>query len=50
MCYEVKDFVPALEEVTESPFGMELLSTVDWLIYKDGCQSMVESIKQGLEN
>lgn len=53
---EAKDFVPALDEATaliegfESPFGMELLSTVDWLIYKDGCQPTVESIKEGMAN
>ena len=53
---EAKGFLPALEEATaliegfESPFGMELLSTVDWLIYKDGCQPTVESIKDGLVN
>jgi hypothetical protein len=29
---------------------MELLSTVDWLIYKDGCQANVKSIKEGLAN
>ncbi len=41
---EAKEFLPALEKTAklidgfESPFGMELLSTVDWLIYKEGVQ------------
>ncbi len=53
---DAKDFVPALEEATalisgfESPFGMELLSTVDWLIHKENYQPNVESIKEGLAN
>ncbi|MDB2384575.1 macro domain-containing protein [Endozoicomonas sp.] len=39
---EAKAFIPALEKTAElidgfeSPFGMELLSTVDWLIFKEG--------------
>jgi len=32
----------------ESPFGMELLATVDWLIVQDGCEATVEGIRQGL--
>ncbi|WP_257293610.1 macro domain-containing protein [Endozoicomonas sp. YOMI1] len=39
---EAKVWLPALEKTTElidgfeSPFGMELLSTVDWLVFKEG--------------
>ncbi|WP_419534586.1 macro domain-containing protein [Endozoicomonas sp.] len=39
---EAKAFLPALEKTAElidgfeSPFGMELLSTVDWLVFKEG--------------
>lgn len=51
---EGKDFLPALEKACEvidgfeSPFGMELLSTVDWLLEKEGCVPTLESIKNGL--
>lgn len=34
----------------ESPYGMELLSTVDWLLEKEGCESTVEAIQEGLAN
>ncbi|EXJ10881.1 MULTISPECIES: type II toxin-antitoxin system antitoxin DNA ADP-ribosyl glycohydrolase DarG [Nitrincola] len=53
---EGKDFLPALEKASEmidgfeSPFGMELLSTVDWLLVKEGCQPTLASIKTGLVN
>ena len=32
----------------ESPYGMELLSTVDWLVEKENCEPTVESIQKGL--
>lgn len=32
----------------ESPFGMELLSTVDWLLQKEHCPPSVEGIRKGL--
>ncbi|MGB6690935.1 MAG: macro domain-containing protein [Terracidiphilus sp.] len=32
----------------ESPFGMELLATVDWLIVREHCKPDVESIRDGL--
>lgn len=53
---EAKDYLPALEQASElingfeSPFGMELLSTVDWLITQQGCERTVEAIKQGMAN
>ncbi|WP_370060179.1 type II toxin-antitoxin system antitoxin DNA ADP-ribosyl glycohydrolase DarG [Neptunomonas phycophila] len=53
---EGKDFLPALEKASEiidgfeSPFGLELLSTVDWLLVKEGCKPTLESIKHGIEN
>ncbi|HIO96613.1 MAG TPA: Appr-1-p processing protein [Leucothrix sp.] len=53
---DAKDFLPALEQTSkiidgfESPFGMELLSTVDWLIEKEGCEPSVEAIQQGIKN
>lgn len=53
---EAREYLPALDEASqlisgfESPFGMELLATVDWLITKQGCERTVESVKQGMAN
>ncbi|RVU34490.1 Appr-1-p processing protein [Rheinheimera riviphila] len=53
---EAKPYLPALEAATqlidgfESPFGMELLSTVDWLLFKTGCEPTLESVKEGIAN
>lgn len=53
---ECKDFLPALEKASEiidgfeSPFGMELIATVDWLLVKEGCELTLESIKNGIKN
>jgi O-acetyl-ADP-ribose deacetylase (regulator of RNase III) len=32
----------------ESPYGMELLSSVDWLLQREGCEATVVSIQEGL--
>jgi hypothetical protein len=32
----------------ESPLGMELLSTVDWLIQREGKEPLVSAIRDGL--
>lgn len=51
---QAKDYLPALEKASEvidgfeSPFGMELLSTVDWLIHSEGCAPTLASVKQGI--
>lgn len=51
---EGKAFLPALEKTTElidgfeSPYGLELLSTVDWLIQNQNCEPTLTSIKEGL--
>ncbi|ENV70692.1 MULTISPECIES: macro domain-containing protein [Acinetobacter] len=51
---EAKGYMAAVDEAAtliegfESPFGMELLATVDWLIHKEGCQANVDAIQQGL--
>jgi len=53
---DAKAFLPALEQTSkiidgfESPFGMELLATVDWLIEKEGCKPNVKTIQQGIKN
>lgn len=47
-------YLPALEETSEiidgfeSPLGMELLATVDWLTFKDGCEFTVPAIRTAL--
>jgi len=52
---EAKEYLCALEKATqiidgfESPFGMELLSTVDWLIVKESCEPSVSAIKEGIK-
>lgn len=53
---EAKEYLPALELTSqiidgfESPFGMELLATVDWLIEKEKCDSTSNAIRQGINN
>jgi O-acetyl-ADP-ribose deacetylase (regulator of RNase III) len=53
---EGKAFLPALEKASEvidgfeSPFGMELLSTVDWLLVKENCEPTLASVKEGIAN
>ena len=49
-----KPYLEALEATSriidgyESPFGMELLATVDWLIKRADCAPSVQGIRQGL--
>jgi O-acetyl-ADP-ribose deacetylase (regulator of RNase III) len=51
---EVRSYIHALEETCaiidgfESPLGMELLATVDWLLAREGCDRTVESLRDGL--
>ena len=53
---EAAPFTPALDKVAnlidgfQSPLGMEVLATVDWLIQREGCEPTLESIKTGLAN
>ncbi len=53
---EAKRYLPALElssqiiDGFESPYGMELLSTVDWLIVKEACQPTVDAIEEGIRH
>src|SRR5699024_11769004 len=48
-------FLPALKTAIdvidgfESPYGMELLATVDWLITKERCEPTLGSIRAGLQ-
>jgi O-acetyl-ADP-ribose deacetylase (regulator of RNase III) len=51
---EGKAYLPALERTSqlidgfESPLGMELLATVDWLIQQEGCAPTVDAVRDGL--
>lgn len=42
------DQASAIIEGFESPFGMELLATVDWLLYRQGVESTVPALRKGL--
>jgi hypothetical protein len=56
MSGEAKPYQPALEATAqlidgfESPLGMELLATLDWLIYKEGTKPERDAIKVGLKS
>jgi O-acetyl-ADP-ribose deacetylase (regulator of RNase III) len=51
---EAKPYAAALEDTDtlidgfQSPLGMELLATVDWLLTKEGCQPEVAALREGL--
>lgn len=53
---EAKDYAPALEATAalidgfESPFGMELLATVDWLLAKEGVPATVSAVREGFHH
>lgn len=52
---DASPYEPALEHVSslidgfQSPLGMELLATVDWLIEREDCKPNLASIKEGLQ-
>jgi O-acetyl-ADP-ribose deacetylase (regulator of RNase III) len=52
---DAKAYLPALENTAklidgfESPLGVELLATLDWLIQKDGIEPQREAIKEALK-
>lgn len=51
---ECRQYLPALEKTCEmidgfeSPLGMELLATVDWLLEHERCQPVVSAVREGL--
>lgn len=51
---EAQPYLPALTTTIElidgfeSPLGMELLATVDWLLARENCLPTVEEVRQGL--
>lgn len=53
---EARPYAKALDATTklidgfESPLGMELLATVDWLLKHEKCEHSVPSIRRGLES
>jgi len=53
---EARDYAEALEKTSalidgfESPLGMELLATVDWLIQERGVKATVDDVVAGLRN
>lgn len=53
---EAKEYAPALEATAamidgfESPFGMELLATVDWLLAREGVAPTVSAMREGLRH
>jgi O-acetyl-ADP-ribose deacetylase (regulator of RNase III) len=52
---EARPYMPALERAEEliegfqSPYGLELLATIDWLIRREDCAATVAGIRSGLE-
>lgn len=52
---EAKAYLPALEATArlidgfESPFGMELLASVDWLLSREGVAPTVAAVREGLK-
>lgn len=50
---EAKDYLPALEKTAaliegfESPFGLELLASVDWLINREGIAATEDAVREG---
>lgn len=44
------EFTSALIDGFESPFGMELLATVDWLLAREGVQPNVSALREGLRH
>jgi hypothetical protein len=50
-----RPYIPALEEASriidgfESPLGMELLATVDWIVAKMNREPTLDGVKQGLK-
>ena len=53
---EAKEYLCALEETAaaidgfESPFGLELLATVDWLLVKEHIEPTIPAIRDGLRH
>lgn len=46
---EALEFTAALIDGFESPLGMELLATVDWLVAREGVEPSVSALREGLQ-
>lgn len=44
------DHTAALIDGFESPFGMDLLATVDWLLNKEGVPATVQDVRESLQH
>ena len=44
------EYTAALIDGFESPFGMELLATVDWLLSKEGVCPTAQAVREGLQH
>ena len=44
------EYTAALIDGFESPFGMELLATVDWLLSREGVKPTVQAVREGLQH
>ena len=44
------EYTAALIDGFESPFGMELLATVDWLLTQEGVPPTVQGVREGLQH
>ena len=44
------EYTVALIDGFESPFGMELLATVDWLLSREGVQPTIQAVRDGLRH
>ena len=53
---EAKEYLPALEQASkiiagfESPFGLELLTTVDWLLNREHCERTAQGVLEAIKN
>ena len=48
-CAPILEWAAKMIEGFESPFGMELLATVDWMIQRDRIEPSVEAVMEGLK-
>lgn len=47
---EVLEYTARLIDGFESPYGLELLATVDWLLRKEGVKPTVQAIREGMKH
>lgn len=47
---EALEITAALIDGFESPFGMELLASVDWLLSREGIEPSIKGVREGLGN